>query len=86
MEKVIWAFKTNQLTDFMELSPSWEAVNCAATKEFPSILWNPKVQYRVQKSPPLDPILSHIDPVHITPFYFSKIHFNIVQLHLSWSS
>jgi hypothetical protein len=27
----------------MELSPSWEAANCAATQELPSILWNPKV-------------------------------------------
>jgi hypothetical protein len=27
----------------MELSPSWEAASCAATQEFPSILWNPKV-------------------------------------------
>jgi hypothetical protein len=30
----------------MELSPSWESANCAATQELPSILWNPKVQYR----------------------------------------
>jgi hypothetical protein len=27
----------------MELSPSWEAANCAATQEILSILWNPKV-------------------------------------------
>jgi hypothetical protein len=26
-----------------ELSPSWEAANCAATQELPSILRNPKV-------------------------------------------
>jgi hypothetical protein len=26
----------------MELSPSWEAVNCAATQEPPSILWSVK--------------------------------------------
>jgi hypothetical protein len=61
-----------------ELSPSWEATNCTAPQELPSILWNPKVQCRVHKSPPLVPIVSHIHPIHSIPSYLSKIHFNIV--------
>jgi hypothetical protein len=68
-----------------ELSPR-EVVNCAATRELPSILWNPKVHYRVHKRPPLAPILSQIDLVHTTPSYLSMIHFNIVHLPMSWAS
>jgi hypothetical protein len=70
----------------MELSPSWEAANCAPTQELPSILWNPKAHYRVHKSPAMVPILNQINPIHTIPSYFSKIHFNIVHPPTTWSS
>jgi hypothetical protein len=68
----------SMLTNFTELIHSWEASSCAAIQEFPNILFNPKVHYPVHKNPPLAPILSQINAVRTTSFYFSKINFNII--------
>jgi hypothetical protein len=43
---------------------------CAATQELSGISWNPKVYYRIHKSPPL---------VLTTPYSLSKTHLNILQ-------
>ena len=40
------------LTYSMEQIPSWESNRFPASQEFPRILWNPKVHYRIHKSPP----------------------------------
>jgi hypothetical protein len=69
----------------MELSPSWEAASRLPT-QFINILWKPKVHNRASMSPPMAPILSQENPVHITPFYLSTNHFHMILSPTSKSS
>jgi len=69
----------------MGQSPSWQANSFSASQEISSLLWNSKVHYRVKMNPPLDRILSQMNPVHNLIPYSLKIHFNIVFLPTSGS-
>jgi hypothetical protein len=66
------------LTYSMEQSPSWKADWFAASKEFPRVLWNPKVPHRTHKRPPRIPILSQPNPVLTPTSHLLKIHPNII--------
>jgi hypothetical protein len=50
----------------------------SASQEIPRNFWNPKVHYRVHKSPPPFAILSQMNPVHSLTLCIFKILFNII--------
>ena len=75
---------TYLLTPWCRVLPE-KLTGFVANQEIPLILWNPKVHYRTHKRSPPVPILSQLHPVPTTPYYFLKIHLNIVLPSTSWS-
>jgi hypothetical protein len=47
-------------------------------KKHPAFLCDPKVHYRVHTSPPLDPILTQLNPVRPIDRYLPKVHLNVI--------
>jgi len=62
-----------QLANPMEQISFWKANQFSASQEIPRDLWNPKVHYRIHKSLPSVPVLTHIYPVHAHPTSWSFI-------------
>jgi hypothetical protein len=60
----------------MELSLSWEAVNCVATQELLSVLCNPTVHYSVHKSPPV--VLSWARPIQPIPSHPISLRYILI--------
>ena len=61
-----------------QLTPcSWAlSNNCLSHTQ--EILWKLISSHHVHNSPPFYPILSYTNHLHISPFYFFHLHFNII--------
>jgi hypothetical protein len=70
---------SEQLINFMEQN-TWEIYSSSAN-EFLCILWNPKVNYHVDHSPTLAPILCQINPVYISILCLEN-PFNIILSYM----
>jgi hypothetical protein len=58
---------------------SWQANVTSASQEITQILWNPKIYYRIYKSPRPVPILNHSKLIRSFPSNILEIHFNIIS-------
>lgn len=76
---------TNQLTNSMDQSCSWEADSSPISQETSYIFWNMTVPYHFQWSFPLVAVLNHISPVDTLSSYVLKIQY-IILLFMPRSS
>jgi hypothetical protein len=59
-------------------TPSRQSDTSSARTEIPRILWSAKDHCRFHRNPPLVPVGSQVNTVHIFPSYYFKISFNII--------
>jgi hypothetical protein len=60
----------------MEQSYSSEANSRLASQEIPRLSWNPKVHYRVRRSPPLAHMLNHCGKILFMNIYLKIQAYN----------
>jgi hypothetical protein len=58
--------------------PSWETNSLSDIQEILLLLRNPQVHCRVYRTPPLEPIQSQMNPVHIIIICFFEAYFNVI--------
>jgi len=63
---------------FREQSHSWKANNSSASEEIHHILWNLYVHFRFDKTSPLVPVPSQVNPLYVFKPYLFKLNFNII--------
>ena len=66
------SWQSNSMTD-----GAWNDDSVPASEKITHILWNPNIPDRIHNSPPLQNILSQINPVHELLFYL-RLVFNII--------
>jgi hypothetical protein len=72
-----------QTINSVEQSTSSEANICSTGKQMSRLLSNPKAHYHVHKSPPLDRIQSHLNPIHtLTPISLISVQIRFFHFRL----
>jgi len=73
-------FTLSHLTKYIRKVHSVKKASKISSQEFPRLVWNTKVHYRVCKSSQFTFILRHMNPFHIDVLYLFKIPLNIIFL------
>jgi hypothetical protein len=68
-QQLVYADDVNLVGDNMYTIKKNKETLIEVTQKLPMTLWNLKFQYHAEKSHPLVPILSKIDPIHAIPSY-----------------
>ena len=61
----------------MEQNPSWETNRSSVSQEFPRILFNPNIHYRIHKTRPSVPTQGYINEVLVL-YHFLKTLFSSI--------